>query len=325
MSNTSQYFSVQKSAGVLNYSNRGKVRVQGPDHLRFLQSMISQDLKGLAEFKGCYSTFLTHNGKLVCDFYCYKFRDYILIDVVPDMAPKLIESLNRFVVMDEVEFLDESRSWDHISLQGPMAAIILQDLFVDSLPTERYEIRKVPSHQIYLIHKAELYEEGYELLLPRGGAEEFILNVLEKFECQGVLEVEKETHNILRLELGTPWFGVDMDESNYPMEAGLEESISFTKGCFVGQEVVAKATHIGGVRRRLGKLIFPSGSNIPMKGSKVIKKGKHVGSITSAIKSIRLQQPIALAYLVQSRVSIGDEVTVPVKGENISAHIVNSF
>ena len=116
-----------------------------------------------------------------------------------------------------------------------------------------------------------------------------------------------------------------MDESNYPMEAGLEEAISLDKGCFVGQEVVAKATYIGGVRRRLGKLLFSAGSPVPAVGAKVIKNEKEAGAVTSAVHSIRLQRPIALAYLIQARARSGDEVTVLIKGDSVRARVVDSF
>lgn len=320
-----QHLAVQQSAGVLDYSSRGKVRVQGPDHVSFLHSMISHDVEKLQENQGRYATFLTHNGKLISDFFFYKFRQHVLVDLNPGRAPGLVESLNRFVIMDDVELVDESPLWDHVSVQGPMAAAILEDLFSAPLPRERYEVREVPSERALLINRAELAESGYEVLLPRGAGEACISGILRKFESQGVLEVEEEAHNILRLELGIPWFGVDMDENNYPMEAGLEESISLTKGCFVGQEVVAKATHIGGVRRRLGKLLVSPGSEIPEKGAGVLKDEKKVGSVTSAVESIRLQRPIALAYLIQSRVSTGDPVSVVVNGKAVPASVVDSF
>ncbi len=325
MPNTRQHVAVQQSAGILNYSNRGKVLVQGTDHVSFLHSMISHDVEKLEEYRGRYGTFLTHTGKLICDFYFYKLREHILVDLNQGLAPRIVEALNRFVVMDDVALVDESGSWDHISVQGPMAATILEGVFSVSPPAQRYRVQEIPSQQALLINKAELAESGYDVLLPRGAGEPWISSVVEKFGSLGVLVVDEEVRNILRVELGTPWFGVDMDESNYPMEAGLEESISLTKGCFVGQEVVAKATHIGGVRRRLGKLIFPPGSTIPEKGAKVMKEETPIGSVTSGVESIRLQRPIALAYLIQTRISTGDQVMVLVNGKAVPACVVESF
>ena len=123
MSIASQHEAVQRSAGILDYSERGKVRVEGPDHVSFLHSMISHDVERLGQQAGRYATFLTHNGRLICDFYFYKFARSILIDLDPGRAPTLVESLNRFIIMDDVEVVDHSQLWDHLSVQGPLGRI----------------------------------------------------------------------------------------------------------------------------------------------------------------------------------------------------------
>jgi len=215
--------------------------------------------------------------------------------------------------------------WAHLSVQGPLATEILEQIVPGPVPRERYQVQEVSSMQAFVINKPELAETGYEILLPRGSGPACLIRILSEFASRGVVKVDDETRNVLRLERGTPWFGVDMDESNYPMEAGLEEAISLDKGCFVGQEVVAKATYVGGVRRRLGKLLFSPGSPVPAAGSEVIKNEKEAGTVTSAVYSIRLQSPIALAYLIQARVRPGDEVEVLVKGDAIQARVVDSF
>ena len=325
MSIISQHEAVQRSAGILDYSERGKVRVEGPDHVSFLHSMISHDVEGLGQQAGRYATFLTHNGRLICDFYFYKFARYILIDLDPDRAPILVESLNRFIIMEDVEVVDHGHLWDHLSVQGPLAAEILQHIVRGPVPQERYQVQDVPAMEALVINQPELAETGYEILLPRGSGQVFLARILSEFGPRGVAKVDGETRNVLRMERGTPWFGVDMDESNYPMEAALEQAISLDKGCFVGQEVVAKATYVGGVRRRLGKLLFSLGSPVPVPGAQVIKNEKKVGAVTSAVHSIRLQCPIALAYLIQARARPGDEVTVLVKEDPVQARVVDSF
>ena len=325
MSIASQHEAVQRSAGIFDYSERGKVRVEGPDHVSFLHSMISHDVERLGQHAGRYGTFLTHNGRLICDFYFYKFARSILIDLDPDRAVTLVESLSRFIIMDDVEVVDDSHLWAHLSVQGPLATEILEQIVSGPVPCERYQVQEVPSMEALVINKPELAETGYEILLPRGSGQDCLTRIVSEFASRGVVKVDDETRNVLRMERGTPWFGVDMDESNYPMEAGLEEAISLDKGCFVGQEVVAKATYIGGVRRRLGKLLFSPGSPAPVPGAQVIKNGKEAGAVTSAVHSVRLQCPIALAYLIQARARPGDEVTVLVEGDPVQARVVDSF
>ena len=325
MSIASQHEAVQSSAGILDYSERGKVRLEGPDHVSFFHSMISHDVAQLGQQAGRYATFLTHNGRLICDFYFYKFATSILVDLDPGRALTLVESLNRFIIMDDVVVVDQSELWDHLSVQGPLAADILKQIVPGPVPTELYQVQEVPSMGALVINKPALAETGYEILLPRSSGQDFLARMLRDFGPRGVERVDGETRNVLRLERGTPWFGVDMDESNYPMEAGLEQAISLDKGCFVGQEVVAKATYIGGVRRRLGKLLFSPGSPVPVPGAEVIKNDRALGAVTSAVHSIRLQRPIAFAYLIQARARPGDEVTVLVKGDPVQAQVVDSF
>ena len=325
MSITSQHEAVQRSAGIFDFSERGKVRVEGPDHVSFLHSMISHDVELLGLHAGRYATFLTHKGRLICDFCFYKFARSILIDLDPGRAPTLVESLSRFIIMDDVEVSDHSHLWAHLSVQGPLATEILEQIVAGSVPCERYQVQEVPSMEALVVNKPELAETGYEIFLPRGSGQACLTRILSEFASRGVVKVDDETRNVLRLERGIPCVGVDMDESNYPMEAGLEEAISLDKGCFVGQEVVAKATYIGGVRRRLGKLLFSAGSPVPAAGAKVIKNEKEAGAVTSAVHSIRLQRPIALAYLIQARARSGDEVTVLIKGDSVRARVVDSF
>ncbi len=325
MSIASQHEAVQRSAGVLDYSDRGKVRVRGPDHVSFLHSMISHDVQSLGQQAGRYATFLSHNGRLISDFYFYKLDGFVLIDLDAGRAPVLVESLNRFIIMDDVEIVDETVVWDHLSVQGPLAGNILEQMAPGPMPRELYQVQEVTSMDALVINKPALAEAGYEIFLPRGLGQALAAQILDEFGPRGVAKVDGRTRNVLRLERGTPWFGVDMDESNYPMEAGLEEAISLDKGCFVGQEVVAKATYVGGVRRRLCRLLFSPGSPVPVPGAKVICNDRKAGAVTSAVHSIRLQRPIGLASLIRARARPGDEVTVVVNGDSFQARVVDSF
>ncbi len=325
MSIAIQHEAVQRSAGVLDYSDRGKVRVQGPDHVSFLHSMISHDVQSLGQQAGRYATLLTHNGRLICDFYFYKLDGFILIDLDAGRAPVLVDSLNRFIIMDDVEVVDETVVWDHLSIQGPLAVQILEQIVPEPLARKLYQVQEVPSMDALVINKPALAEAGYEIFLPRGLGQALAAQILDEFGPRGVAKVDGRTRNVLRLERGTPRFGVDMDESNYPMEAGLEEAISLDKGCFPGQEVVAKATYVGGVRRRLCKLLFSPGSPVPAHGAKVICNERKAGAVTSAVYSIRLQRPIALASLIQARARPGDEVTVVGNGNPLQARVVDLF
>ncbi len=323
-----QYRSVSQAVGFLNLSNRGKIEVKGPDRVTFLHAMISNDVEKLEEYAGRYGTFLTATGKIISDFFYYKFPDRLVIDVGPHLVSKTIQRLRKFIVMDEVDLEDISCELAHFSLQGPRSSELVKELFGEVGPSDNYQVRQLNKgeSQHWLIRKNELAETGFEVILPERAASSLrsaIWNCRDAFQ---LCEVGHDVQNILRLEQGIPWYGVDMDETNYPMEARLDSAISLTKGCYIGQEVVSKATHIGGVNRILTGLKFESPA-IPAKDARVFSsEGKSIGKITSAIFSPRLQCPIAFAYLKRMHALPGNLCQVETsEGSLVSAEIVEKF
>ena len=312
-----EYQAVRDGVGLLNFSERDKVEVRGADRVSFLHAMITNDVSGLEEGTGCYGALLTARGKMVADFFYYRFSESILIDTQAGLAERLLETLPQYIVMDDVELYDVSTRWCHYSLQGPRAAKLLNELFTGPLPSQVYRVEclSYQGAEILLIRKDELVEPGYEVLVPReasSGLRKKMLELGKPFELQ---QIGAETYDVLRLEAGIARFGVDMDENRYPMEARLDEAISLTKGCYVGQEVVAKATHIGGVSNLLMGLRLAD-RQVPATGAAVVdEKGERVGQVTSAVYSPRFSSAIAFAYLKracakpgrQYRVELGEQ------------------
>jgi len=322
-----QYNAVQNSIGFFHLSDRGKILVTGPDRTVFLHSMFSNEVKKLPEWEGRYGTFLTARGKMISDFFYYKLPSSIVVDIRKDLLKKTSDTLKKFIVMDELQLKDISNQKDHFSLQGPESERFFKALFKSQVPSFECEMVEFMWQEVPLwgIRKNDLSELGFEVIVPWNISSSFREFVLEKGRSWGLVEVDFEVRNLLRMEAGIPWYGVDMDESRYPMEARLEKAISFTKGCYIGQEVVAKATHVGGVRNLLIRLKV-HGHRTPKEKCPVYINERKIGFITSAVFSISLGCPIAFAYLRRSFAHTGKFCQIEIcEGKTVSAEIVENF
>ena len=323
-----EHAAVRHAVGFLELSYRGKVEITGPDRVTFFHSLISNDVEGLPEFSGRYGTLLTPTGKIVSDFYYYRFPEFLLVDIEPALVPKTMETLENYIIMDEVYLKDISDDVAHFSVQGPCSSELVEKLFglPGPLPQYRVQETKWEGEWTWIIGKNELAQAGCEIMVSELKAASLRRAILGSGARWGIRQVSAEARNILRLEAGIPWYGVDMDESHYPMEARLDGAISLTKGCYVGQEVVARATNLGGVPKLLMGLKL-QGDSIPPRGSRVLESdGKQIGTITSGVFSPQLQTAIAFAYLKRNFALPGSICNIEIsKQELVSGEIVERF
>lgn len=322
------YEAVWNAAGWRDLSNRSKIKVTGPDAITFLHAMISNDVTALPVLHGRYGTFLSATGKILADFHYYRMEDQILLDIAKDLAESFRSTLQEFIIMDDVELRDVSEEFRHFSIQGPKSSALLKSLTSADLPGEEHEM--VPLQwrggAVSLIRRAELSDDGFEVLADAGIGGELLSALLREGTALGLEEISGDAFEILRLERGLPLFGIDMSEKNNPLEPRIRSAYSLTKGCYPGQEVVAKATNIGGVARLLTGLKLQD-QRVLGAGSKVTDgSGKELGWVTSAAFSPALGHGIALAYLKRAVAEPGLPVQVAVsEGEYVSAETVEKF
>lgn len=322
-----QYESVSTGVGWRDLSHRTKLQVTGVDRIRFLHSMISNDVEGLRDYQGRYGTFLTARGKMVADFHYYRLPRMVLMDVDLSLAERTREALEAYVIMDEVE-LSLSGDFSHFSLQGPRTRDLVRTLLQADIPPQPLQVVEMDRNgdSALLIHKSDVGSAGCEILVPRKAGPALSRALSEWNGPFSVRRLDPEVWNLLRIEAAIPRFGVDMSESNYPMEARLDSAISLTKGCYLGQEVVAKATHIGGVGRFLMGLVL-EGEVPPEPGARVLSpEGKAIGSVTSAVYSPLLNRPIALGYLRRVFAGPGQILDVEMGPQSqVKARVVDRF
>lgn len=317
-----EYQAVREKAGLIDYSFRVQVRMTGEDRVSFLQGIISNDIKALRSGEGCAATLLTEQGRLVADLRVYALNSSLLLDVDTRIKDKAIEAFSRFIIADDVEMEDLSEQQVTFSLQGPLASQVLTAAGVSGALPKVFQHSEgtIGGTSIRVIHADDTGEDGYEILVPYGQAEQVWQTLLQVGEPLGLQPIGLTALNLLRVEAGIPWYGVDMDESRIVLEVGLEHALSFKKGCYLGQEVVERATARGHVNRKLSGLLI-QGDTVPVSGDKLFHDSQEVGWVTSAIVSPRLGRPIALAYVRREHLAPGTQLRIDRQGTPMIAEV----
>jgi len=286
---TSEYELLTESAGLLDRSDRGKFVVRGGDASEFLQGQVSNDVESLAPGQGCYATILNHKGKLRTDLRILRSGDFFWLDTEAIGHPVVRHMLETYTLGREVQWEDLTEDHAILSLIGPAA-----DSFVDEAPP--------PDEHASVDTGAGLWvrtDLGLDALCGLARAEELRSEL-------GVEAVSEEAAECLRIESGRPRLGRDMDSETIPQEAGINErAVNFEKGCYVGQETVARLHYKGKPNRHLRGLRL---SEPAERRTDILLGDKIVGRVASTCVSPRLG-PIALA-LVRREASPGDVVTV---------------
>jgi folate-binding protein YgfZ len=269
------YRALTEHAAVVRRGDRGVLAVTGADRLTWLQGLLTNDVLALPLDGVCDAAYLTPQGRMITDLRVFNLRDRAMLDVPASLAESLQVRLDGLLFSEEAQIANQSAELQIIEVHGPQAAAM-----VDGLGMTRDDAFDVP---------------GFTAFSPVADA----AGVIQTLTTRGAVETTLETLDILRLEAGRPAFLVDMDEHTIPLEAGLEQrAISFSKGCYVGQEVIVRVTHRGGgrVARKLVGLRLSKGT-IPAGGEPISSDGREVGRLTSAAWSPALESGIALGYV----------------------------
>ncbi len=291
-----EHEAVRKAAGIFDFSFRAKFAAKGSDHVTFLHNMLSNDVKGLTPGHGTYATLLNVKGHIVADLRIYCEKDRILVDTDSDLRDKTIQTLNRYIIMDDVEL--ELLELFAVAVQGPSSRALLEkSLQIDLATLEEFDHLQTNcfGFPVHVVRASSTGEEGYELW---AGAEG--MAAAWKVLCGQALPCGTDALETLRIEAGIPRYGPDMGEDTLPLEAGLFSALSFTKGCYIGQEIVERARSRGHVNWKLVGL-FVDGGALPSPGERLFsvdeKNSKELGEVTSAVFSPTLGRMLALAYV----------------------------
>lgn len=320
-----QYRAVRQSAGVFDRSRRGRITLRGRDRLTFLHALLTNDVAGLAPGTGCYAALLTPQGRMIADMRVFELGDAVLLDVHRETIDVLLAKLDQMLFSEDVEMGDVSDAFGCISVQGPLAAGVAgatvgldASVLASWKPFQNARVSWAGT-MVIVARTDEFGLPGFLLFTDMAA----IPSLAALTGANGAEVVEAVTEEVLRVEAGQPAFLVDMTDETIPLEAGLETTaISYTKGCFPGQEVLVRIRDRGHgrVARKLVGLVL-DGGEVPERGAVVREGDKDVGQVTSAVLSPELGKPIALAYLHRAKSEVGTVVTVSAGGQDVPATV----
>jgi folate-binding protein YgfZ len=320
-----EYRAVRSAAGLLDLSHRGLLQFTGPDRLSFLQGMLSNDLRSLKPFEGQSATLLTQQGKVVADVRVLCSLNSFYLDFWTNLKSKIIEHLNRYLVADEVEITDRSEEYAILSIQGPKAEMLVGQLAESSeLPArpKQHAMLTIEGAAVCAVRDSDTGESGFDLIIPQTHLLAIAKSLTAIGKPFGAVWVGEDAHNILRIEAGVPRFGIDFTEDNLLLEVGLDHAVSFTKGCYLGQEVVERIRSRGHVNRKLVGLTVAATQPLTA-GDLILAGDREIGQITSSTVSPALKTTIALGYVHKEFWQAGTAVTVKHNGAPIAATVAD--
>ena len=302
-----QYNAAHNSAALIERSSQGTVTLTGADRASFLHALLTNDVAGLPKGRGVYAAYLTPQGRMISDMRVIETGSRMLLSVDRHVAAPLAERFDKLVFSEDVQAKDAS-DIAVLGVHGPSAARMIQHATGVSVADLQSQYDNITVESLTIVRDDALGVPGYDVYLPVSDRDAIRAKLIEA----GAEQVSDEVAEALRIEAGRPRFGVDMTTDTIPLEAGIEDrAISFTKGCYVGQEVIVRVMHRGHgrVARRLMSIVITDG-DVPARGDKILLGDRAVGEITSATASPRMGSPLALGYVQREHAVAGTEVTV---------------
>jgi folate-binding protein YgfZ len=308
MFSVDQYAAAHTSAVMFERSDQGTVSVAGADRASFLHALLTNDIARLTAGTGTYAAYLTPQGRMISDMRLIETGSRMLVGVQRDIAGAIAERLDKLVFSEDVQVKDATSEVELVSVYGPSAASMIQRATGISVLDLANRYDNLTSDSINVVKDDSLGVPGFDIYVPSGDG----AGLRKRLADAGVSPGSDETSETLRIEAGVPRFGIDMTADTIPLEAGIEDrAISFTKGCYVGQEVIVRVMHRGHgrVARRLVSLVLPSGRT-PAHGDAIFAGDRQVGNVTSAADSPRLEAALALGYVQRDFAAPGTELLV---------------
>ncbi len=303
-----QYQAIHEKIGLLDLSHYGKIELTGPDARSFLHRLTTQEIQNLPAPQLRYALLLDNKGKIIADLTVWALDNRFLILTNSSLKEKVQQHLQKYLITEEVMIQDRTDDFSIFSLQGPLAGDFLQKLNT-VIPSGVFVGQENPN---------------YFILIPRTTFDSFFNLLYREGKSFGLQTIEPVVQKILRVENGIPLYGKDFSEENTPPEARLFRAISYTKGCYPGQEIVARLKTYGGYRRQLvglkilGHLPGDIVEAVREPPLRLYDNTTEIGRITSTCYSPKWNSSIAMGYVQREYAKEGTQLPI----ENLNAEVI---
>ncbi len=291
----SQYDALTGQSGFVRFDGRTQIELAGADAVTFLNNLCTNDIQRLEPGTGCEAFLTTVQGKVLAHILAFRTPNSVVIATAPEQGETLLSHLDRYIITEDVQVSDRTDQWTELMVAGPRAEDCLRAVCVSDPLEAVGQHRQFEIGSVTAWARRVPYVQSFAavIVIDSGAVDELV----EAIRSAGAVECSQDVFHMARIESGFPWFPLDIKPTNLPQEVGRDEqAISFTKGCYLGQETVARLDALGHVNRLLTGLRF-DGHDLPTVGADILHQDKSVGQITSAAFSPLLDSALALAYV----------------------------
>jgi aminomethyltransferase len=294
-----EYRAARESAAIFDTNWHALIELSGPDRSRYLNAIVSNDVKNLGEGHGVLGLLLDPKGHILAELEIYALKNHLLTLSHASLRQRTVETLDKYIIMDDVALEDVTDKLGSFAVEGPFAAKMLDKAYgIDLEECAELDIRSVhiDSMPCEVIRRSHFGYAGAEIIAPRKSLVQLWENLLALVRLRGGQPIGMKALEALRLEAGIPFYPADFNDTVIPQEAAVEGThISFTKGCYTGQEIVERVRSRGQVNRLRVKLKF-STPEPPAAGTRLRVEGKEVGLVTSSAFSPKAGAAIGMGY-----------------------------
>jgi folate-binding protein YgfZ len=303
-----EFAALRSTCGIYNLDHRAKIQLTGKDRVRWLNGMITNNVRDLAVGHGVYAFLLNPQGHILGDLIAYNRGEHILVDTDQSQLDKILATFDHYIIMDDVEVANISDKVSAIGLTGPNAEVVLKAAGFEVPELKGLQIADLPWQQtnVSMVRGESESFRSYEIWL----APEHAASVREALQRAGAVPVGREALELYRIALGIPVYGKDIRERDLPQETEQQRALNFSKGCYVGQEIVERIRSRGTVHRKFTGFTVTGAAPAP--GTKIQVQAKDVGEVTSSavIPSPDGERTVALGYIRREVGVPGKEIEI---------------
>ncbi len=314
----SDYQALRQGVGILELP-AGKLQLSGKNAIQFLNGLVSNDVKTLPPGGGVLAAFPTLQGKLLALARIYQTGEHLLLELDAANREKIFKNLSRFVPAGDFFVQDVSDTLTLLTLQGPRAAALLAAVSGQEIATDKLHLlpMQIAGQTVHAAPHRRCGDAGIDLFVAAESTAQVKEALLAQASEFGARFIGEAAFEIARIEAGVPREGVDAGENYIILESELNDAVSYTKGCYLGQEVIARIHWRGQPAKRLRGLLLETNAVAPAGTEVIAADGKKVGEITSSTHSPALNRFIALAYIHRYYLTSGTEFTLQHDGAEI--------